>query len=133
MKRFNTESAIASLQRRLDKATARSNAIAAQYAAITSRTYFNPRFWDSSKPVSTELPEIEFDFVSQYGRENLFIKTRDNGFGYCEYRTISKRTFARLEWLENQLLNAWEKECDIAFQLREIKDANPSLFSSSVA
>lgn len=133
MKHFDTEQAIASLQRRLDKAAAHSKAIATRYTAITSGVYLDPRFWDSSKPVSTELPEIEYDFVSHYGRENLFVKTFDSGFGYCEYRTISKRTFARLEQLEIQLLNAWEKECDIAWQLRQIKAANPSLFSSSVA
>lgn len=133
MKHFDTEKAIASLQRRLDAAVNRSNAIAARYLKVVSKIYLDPRFWNSTKPVATTLPESEYDFVTRYDRENLFRNTYDSGFGYREYRTISKSTFARLERLEVRLLNAWEVEQNISWQLQKVKKANPTLGFENVA
>lgn len=133
MKRFNAEKAIATLQRRFDKARARSHKLEVRYAAMTGMLYLDPRFWDCNPKEFGSEPDSEYDFVAHYGRENLFVKTADNGYGCREYRTISAREFERLDRLEVQLLGAWEKECDIAWQLREARNAAPSLFGNNVA
>lgn len=133
MKRFEPGKAIATLRHKLDKAAHRCAALARRYTDQTSRIYFDPRFWDNTTAVLTVAPQSECDFVTNYGRENLFVMTFDNGYGYREFRTISERKFAQLQEIENQLLDAWEKESVIAWQLRELTKTFPTLFAQNVA
>ena len=133
MKRFNAEKAIATFQRRCDKARARSHKLEVRYAAMTGKLYLDPRFWDHNPKEFGAEPSGEYDFVAWYGRENLFVKTAESGYGYREYRTISAREFERLDRLEVQLLDAWDKENELAWQLREARKAAPSLFEIDAA
>jgi len=115
-----TEQKRANLQRRFDKANARTKRIVDEYCNYVNGKKFHV-IPDNSPFFVVKIDECIRDtqFLTSRasrcggGHDTFYVKTYDSGFGYTEWREITDREWRKIERLECAILDAWDAENEL--------------------
>lgn len=112
------------LQRRFDKAHARTARFVDAYKKLVNGKYYYAPINHPRGLITIDECTNEFQFLSHIAdvadwrdnhhyRRPLYVKTYDNGFGYTKWREMTPAEWRRVDAAEMKILDAWEAENDL--------------------
>ena len=113
-----TEKQRANLQRRFDKANARTKRTVDEYRNYINGKKFRLIPENTATAIVIDECVCDTQFLTFWENQTFYVKTYDNGYGYTEWREITAREWRKINRLELAILDAWDAENELYYALK---------------